>query len=239
VPAATLSASRTRIKPFIHKFEWGLHGYEHVDYSALPKDVQERHLAESREIFESFGIGRYGFRAPYGKTNRTTLELLQRAGISYDSSPAFMDPSFKAWAASDPAARSVVEAAESHYDLAVGPRPSEIDGLMRIPFTLPDDEILIDRLNFSPAQAERAWSRALEGARTEGRPFVLQLHPLRIRALRGVLDSLLDRARGAGLTLMTLGDLADRARTGAAGTDLEVMCVTGDVDAMHFRELMR
>jgi hypothetical protein len=75
-------------------------------------------------------------------------------------------------------------------------RPWMKGALVEIPVAMPDDEILVDRLQLRSGEAMgEAWTRTLELAYARGDLFTLQLHPERGEICREGLTILLDAAR--------------------------------------------
>jgi peptidoglycan-N-acetylglucosamine deacetylase len=73
--------------------ELGCHGFNHSDYTALDRASAKRDIDRSLEILRQFGPV-CSFRAPYLKFPQAYLDLLQKAGISVDSSQAKYKPSY-------------------------------------------------------------------------------------------------------------------------------------------------
>ena len=67
--------------------ELACHGWYHEDFATLPRDEQRDILARSRQaVGEAWGSEVGGFRAPYWSLGSDTLELVEEAGFTYDSS---------------------------------------------------------------------------------------------------------------------------------------------------------
>ncbi|MFL5680271.1 MAG: polysaccharide deacetylase family protein [Chloroflexota bacterium] len=67
--------------------ELACHGWYHEDFAELPRDEQRDILGRSREaVGKAWGSDVLGFRAPYWSLGPDTLELVEAAGFSYDSS---------------------------------------------------------------------------------------------------------------------------------------------------------
>lgn len=73
--------------------EAGSHGFNHNDYTTLDRADAQRDIELSLDILRQFGpVG--SFRAPYLKFPQTYLDLLEKAGLSIDSSQAKYKPSY-------------------------------------------------------------------------------------------------------------------------------------------------
>ncbi|HET7028164.1 MAG TPA: polysaccharide deacetylase [Candidatus Limnocylindrales bacterium] len=67
--------------------EIACHGWAHEDLAALPVDGQRALLEHSRDtLAEAYVRAPVGFRAPYWSLGEETLQLVEEAGFTYDSS---------------------------------------------------------------------------------------------------------------------------------------------------------
>ncbi|MBN1453550.1 MAG: polysaccharide deacetylase family protein [Anaerolineales bacterium] len=174
--------------------EFAIHGYRHVDHSGLSLDKQLNSLALSKQIISRYKINAQGFRCPYLRWNPATLTALRRQGFSYDSSQAL------AWDVLDGYETPTYRKAMDFYQaLPVGDfpsLPSLKDGLVCIPYSLPDDEALVERLRFdTPEQMSATWKAILQRAYDIGELFTLGLHPERFYLCRDALIAVLEKAR--------------------------------------------
>jgi hypothetical protein len=90
-------------------------------------------------------------------------------------------------------------------------RPHFEGKLLRIPTSIPDDEMLFDRLRITnPAEVGRIWSRVVERVYALGGVYTLNLHPERAILCQRALDLLLSCARNQPLPvwLAPLKDIA-------------------------------
>lgn len=178
--------------------EFAIHGLEHRDYSTLTLGEQEDHLQEALKIFRDADIPVCGFRGPYFGYNENTLVALQNVNLQYESDETIL------W--------DVMEdgSAEKHNNYLnkilqlYKPRksgeyrslPYTYNRLIRIPISLPDDEIILDRLNITePQKINKIWIGLLEQCYDLGELFTLQLHPERIERFANSLEGLLADAR--------------------------------------------
>jgi hypothetical protein len=124
--------------------EFAVHGYRHVDYTRLSPAEQTAHLDAARRLFQARGFPCDGFRCPYLRWSAATLGATRAAGFLYDSSQTL------AWdVAGDVAADTYRHVLAFYGAVSATDYPSLPcldNGLVRIPYCLPDDEALVDRL---------------------------------------------------------------------------------------------
>ena len=179
--------------------ELAVHGHHHSDLSLLPESEQAAEIEQAVALFRANGIPFAGFRAPYLRWNDSLLAALDAAGLWYDSSQCVL------WPVIDDGALAADqrECVQLLCDFCQ-PRPAEtfpalpfwINGLLEIPVSFPDDEMLVERLRLRDGEQMAAvWTAALEQCHARGELFVLQLHPERFPLCAGALETLLQRAR--------------------------------------------
>jgi peptidoglycan/xylan/chitin deacetylase (PgdA/CDA1 family) len=211
VTAVALQRSPDAIRAYSDLgIEFAIHGYRHVDHLELSLAEQMDQLARATQVFERAGILCRGFRGPYLHTSRETLTAVHAHGLRYDSSQAL------SWDVLDggttPAYRHALhfyEALPASAHLAL---PRLEGDLVRIPYSLPDDEALVDRLSFgSTEQMCEPWIAILRRSHELGELFVVGLHPERVYLCREPLQALLSEARqlGARLWIARLAEVAD------------------------------
>jgi hypothetical protein len=179
--------------------EFAVHGYRHVDYAQLTSDEQVASLNRACEVFAQAGLAVTGFRSPYLRRESHLNAAIGMAGLSYVSNQPIM------WDVLD--AGDFTEAMHANYQRALAfydpwhaaERPSLPrldDGLVAIPVSLPDDEILLDRLGGgSDGLVGKAWQQMLIESHQRGELFTLQLHPERIAWAADGLAATLTQAR--------------------------------------------
>lgn len=173
--------------------EAAIHGLQHVDYSALPLETQIDHVRKAAAIFQRLGITAAGFRCPYLRWNADTLAALSSLGILYDSSQGLV------W--------DVVESSEteeyqhvlrfyrSQPAREIPSLPRMAGGLVRIPYCLPDDESLVERLHLRGGAIGAAWLAMFDCIHEAGELFTLGLHPERMDVCAAGLEAVLQKAR--------------------------------------------
>lgn len=236
VTAKTLERNSWFMKDIPNQgIELAIHGYTHIDYSKVSAMEQSRSIKKSIEIFNMSGIKPSGFRGPYLQANDDTLNALKENNLLYDSSPAID------WniISEDHIGKNI-----GSYNLALklyrplnaetNFLPKSINGLIRIPVSLPDDEILIDRLKIRNKEIlTKIWLNVMEKAQRKSGVFVLQLHPERIRFTISSLERLLIEAGKRDMWVTSMKDLAIYwAKNNKFEEGQSAFCVTGDVDIM-------
>lgn len=201
-----------------------VHGFVHNDLSKLPAEVQRHQIARAVSTFTKHGIDFTGFRSPYLRYDTATLEAVEDAGFEYDSNLAFY------WQPQD----SLQDLAKAESDgLRRGLRfydpvsypadrslPRFYGRLIEIPVSLPDDEILLDRMGWAPPRIGGAWVEMAGMALARMELLTIQLHPERTGLLEGSLRSVLEFARSSGgFWITTMGEIAAWWRR---RTDLEL-----------------
>jgi hypothetical protein len=206
--------------------EFAIHGYRHVDHSQLSPQEQSTHLASAQRIFAQAGIRAQGFRSPYLRWNSDTLAALQQGGLVYDSSQGL------AWdvlnGSETPAYRHVLDfyGALSANDFPS--LPSLQDDLVRIPYNLPDDEALVERLALaSPEAGSEIWTSMLRRTYELGELFSLGLHPERIAPCHKPLTDTLAAARRLSPPVW-IARLDEIAAWWRARSEATVQVTTGD-----------
>lgn len=203
VPATVLERSPSLIRRVQRTgAEVGIHGYVHNDYRELPKDEQVTQISEAMALFRRQRVKFEGFRNPYLGWNEDSLAAFRELGFVYDSNEAVIhdviDPATLPPALADSFRRSLdlFQAIPStEYNL----RPHTEDGLLRIPTSIPDDEMLFDRLRLPSDQLGELWSEVMRRVYAAGGVYVLNLHPERGALAREALARLLATASGQPL----------------------------------------
>jgi peptidoglycan/xylan/chitin deacetylase (PgdA/CDA1 family) len=177
--------------------ELAVHGHLHTDLSLLPAAEQAAEIESAIALFRAHGIPFTGFRAPYLRWDDHLMEAIGAAGFWHDSSQCLLWPVLE----DDALTAKQNECVEILCEFCQ-PRSAEdypalpfwIGDLLEIPVSLPDDELLVERLRLTDVEQMAAiWTKALHQSHAREELFVLQLHPERFplcaRALERVLQS--------------------------------------------------
>ena len=126
--------------------EIGIHGYVHNDYRSLNKNEQYLQTQQAISVFQTIQLPYQGFRNPYLGWTEESLDIFAALGFTYESNEAII--------------HNVIDL--SHFSLVLRSgyeksmalfqaipcnaytlRPHFEGTLLRIPTSIPDDEMLI------------------------------------------------------------------------------------------------
>jgi peptidoglycan/xylan/chitin deacetylase (PgdA/CDA1 family) len=173
--------------------EFAIHGYYHQDYTMLATASQKEQMIRALFTFQENNIPVHGFRFPYLRVNHQVLGILNDMPLIYDSSFPFWWP---VALPQDQDGTQVLQKMEEQYT-PFSPAekftlPYFIGKLVELPVSLPDDDILVDRVNqLSLRDIFSFWLTILQQTMERGDLFILQLHPERFEILKPVLTDLL------------------------------------------------
>lgn len=199
IPAAVLGRHPALLTEIAsHGAEIGIHGYVHNDYRTLSDRQQYLQTEKAINIFRKIKIAFQGFRNPYLGWTEKSLEVFSQLGLTYDSNDAvFHDvidlSTFSPLLQSgfQKSLRLFQAVPCSAYTL----RPYFSDKLLRLPTSIPDDEMLFDRLRITNAQVGAVWSAIMGRVYDLGGLYILNLHPERATLCKPALQALLATSR--------------------------------------------
>jgi len=199
--------------------EFAVHGYYHVDHTALSAGEQVAQADRARARLEEAGIRASGFRAPYLRWNSDTLDAVRSSGFAYDSSQAMH------WPVAPDLENDAYRRALTFYgSMPASTRPvlPWFDGeLVRLPYCLPDDEAVVERLRLTDgARIADLWLEVFRATYERGDLLTLAVHPERIGACARGIRAVLDAARSSAPAVWTarLDDIARWWRERSATT---------------------
>ena len=179
--------------------EFAIHGYIHTDYRVVKLDEQIQHFNKAINIFDDCQIPFTGFRAPFLRINGKTPQALRSLKFLYDSSHSI------GWDVIDETKYTkgswieykrvldFYQPKKAQYHLSL---PRSMDGFIEIPVSIPDDEVIIDRLNITDVnEISRIWTSILEETYMNGELFTIQLHPERILFCEKALENVIQQAK--------------------------------------------
>jgi peptidoglycan/xylan/chitin deacetylase (PgdA/CDA1 family) len=175
--------------------EIGIHGYVHNDYRSLNDAGQHQQTQQAMAVFHDVHLPFQGFRNPYLGWTEDAVRSFAALGFGYDSNEAVvhdvvelnkLTPTIRSgWEKSLTLFQAI---APSAYAL----RPHFEGELARIPTSIPDDEMLYDRLRITDqVTLGSIWSEVLTRVFALGGIYVLNLHPERGVLCRPALTYLL------------------------------------------------
>jgi len=196
--------------------ECAIHGYTHKNFRSLDLHEQVSEIQKAKDVFADLGIPTYGFRAPYLSWNGYTNEAVEKSQLLWESNRTLIWNGFRATKVpksrkfNENAVRELYSPLDAEKNLSV-PR---LEGrIVCIPISLPDDEILVDRLGIVDSERiGQLWTEIMEQTYDQGGVFVLQLHPERFRICREAMESLLQRAAAytkPGVWITSMKDVAE------------------------------
>jgi peptidoglycan/xylan/chitin deacetylase (PgdA/CDA1 family) len=179
--------------------EIGIHGYVHNDYRALTHTQQHEQTKKAISVFQKIRMPFQGFRNPYLGWTAESVEVFTELGFTYDSNDAVIHDVIDLEQLT-PILRSGYEKSLELFQAiecsAYTLRPYFAGKLLRIPTSIPDDEMLFDRLRITSAEAlGHIWSQIMQRVYNLGGIYTLNLHPERAVLCRQALDILLAFAR--------------------------------------------
>lgn len=185
--------------------EVGIHGYAHNDFRLLSGAEQYKQTEQAISIFQRTNTPFQGFRNPYLGWTEESLEVFRALQFTYESNEAVLH---------DVVDRDSLPALlRAGYEKslllfqalpcnAYTLRPHFEDSLVRIPTSIPDDEMLFDRLRITnPEEIGRIWSRIVGRVYELGGVYTLNLHPERAIPCKPALDMLLSYAQSQPLPI--------------------------------------
>lgn len=195
--------------------EFAIHGLTHTNYAQLSFDNQLDHISTAMQIFHSQGIKFSGFRCPYLSSNAATILAVKELGFKWESSDVV------SWDVLDLAQygpyrreaykkiTGIYNAKDARFERSL---PRMIDELVEIPVSIPDDEILVDRLGVKDRSAVASiWLDVLRKSYERGELFTMQLHHERMGFCGGALARVLSEACSLNppIWIAQLNDIAD------------------------------
>jgi len=175
--------------------ELAVHGYKHVDYTLLRSDVVRTHFQNAVKIFQQYNIDYSGYRFPYLRRTDEKISLLGTAGFKWDSSEVI------SWNSLNPqvfgkrrwtAYQKILETYQAVDADKYSTLPHIRNGIVEIPVSVPDDDILIERLGLKNTESiAKIWERMVHRVHENGELLVLQVHPERFLWYKNALEKVL------------------------------------------------
>jgi peptidoglycan/xylan/chitin deacetylase (PgdA/CDA1 family) len=203
IPAVVLGRHPTLLTEIAsYGAEIGIHGYVHNDYRTLSRQEQYIQTEKAIKVFRKKNMEFQGFRNPYLGWTEESLEVFSQLGFTYDSNDAVFHDVVDLNEFS-PLLQSGFQKSLKLFQAipcsAYALRPYFAGQILRIPTSIPDDEMLFDRLRISNAQVGDIWSRVMRRVYDLGGIYTLNLHPERATLCKPALQALLATSREQAL----------------------------------------
>lgn len=194
--------------------EFAVHGHRHINHAKLSYHDLMMDLEEVIRVFKKNNDFWGGFRFPYLKYGKNSMAALKAAGFKWDSSQSVLwevldDKEFNGYR------RQCYQNMLDQYDYKVASScislPRFYDGLLEVPVSLPDDDLL-ERIGLKDNKlAGKIWCDILRESHSRGEIFTLQLHPERIYMFKDSLESVIQNAKKLypGVWISSLGNVYD------------------------------
>src|SRR5437764_10436214 len=216
IPAVVLRRHPALLTEIAHcGAEIGIHGYTHNDYRTLSKNEQLEQTKQATLVFQKTQIPYEGFRNPYLGWTEDSIDTFASLNFTYDSNEAILHDVIDLSCLSQ-LLRSGYEKSLALFQAmpcnAYTLRPHFEVKLLRIPTSIPDDEMLFDRLRITdPKEVGGIWSKVMQRIYDLEGLYTLNLHPERGILCKQALDILLSYARSQPLPvwLVRLQDVAE------------------------------
>ena len=194
--------------------EIGVHGYVHNDYRTLSESEQYKQTEKATAIFEHLQLPYQGFRNPYLGWTYESLRVYAALNFTYESNEAVLHDVVDLSKFS-PILRSGFDKSLALFQATpcstYALRPHFESELLRIPTSIPDDEMLFDRLRITnPLEVGHIWSEVMQRVYDRGGLYTLNLHPERGVLCKEALETLLSYSRSRPLPVWVarIGDVA-------------------------------
>ena len=178
--------------------EFAIHGYRHMDYTQLEAAIVRSHLEKAIRVFKENRIQYHGFRFPFLRRNPESTKVVSEFDFSWESSEVISWPIPVSPAVDHVRLRDVQKLLHSYHVKSseeLASLPCSFHGCLEIPVSIPDDDLLIERLNAEESCIRTIWFSMLESTVERKEILVLQLHPERFFAFRSVLRDVIYRAQ--------------------------------------------
>ena len=175
--------------------EIGTHGYVHNDYRALSDAGQHQQTRAALAVFQEVDLPPQGFRNPYLGWTEDAVRSFAALGFRYDSNEAIIHDVVNLEQLTPTPRIGFLKSLslfQSILPSAYTLRPHFEGELVRIPTSIPDDEMLYDRLRITDqVELGDLWCEVMSGVYDLSGIYTLNFHPERGVLCKRALDRLL------------------------------------------------
>ena len=195
--------------------EFAIHGYNHIDYTQLTPEELSEQIDKAVKIFQEHNIPFSGFRSPYLRWDKKSLNVIDSPFFKWDSSYTILWDVLKNIRIKEKNWRNyqtVLSQYQYRNSDSYVSLPRFRNNILEIPVSLPDDDLLFDRFGVKEEKIlTQIWGEILKQTHSRGELFTLQLHPERISFYKETLKSLIRTANNSNpkIWLTSLGDIAE------------------------------
>lgn len=130
--------------------EFACHGLVHTDYSAFTREQQTEHFNKARSLFRKHELPVYGFRSPFLRWNENTAKALQDANYQWSSNQVCSWDTVGTVKYNGDSWKKRLSKLQRFYgslsSTGILSLPIQMGEFLDIPVSIPDDELLVDRL---------------------------------------------------------------------------------------------
>lgn len=207
-PSSLLGKGRATVD-FLKAFDVAIHGMDHIDYKRMNPRRVENDVQQAISDFELCSLNPMGFRAPYLRWSTDLIKVLAKSSLIYDSSNSVFWDIAGDDISSQGGVRKLLSFYSSENESETPSLPRLEAGVVRIPVSLPDDEILLERWRMNrPSDMLACWHRMLMESYGKSELLVLQIHPERFDKCKLALGRLLNEIKKRNVWIATLSDVA-------------------------------
>jgi len=164
--------------------------------------VQADEITRGLKKLEDHGIPVSGFRAPFLRFNEETAKAVVDSGLFWSSHSVMLFQNNPCCQKINECsnAKNLLEGFYTREPYEKQPSlPMWKNEVLEIPVSLPDDELMVDRLGMRrPDKITRVWLDMLSESNEQGELFNLIFHPERFDCVAKPLDALLEKAVSLG-----------------------------------------
>ncbi len=171
-----------------------IHGYRHLDYTLLDVSVVRAHYQEAINIFKENCIKFTGYRFPYLRRDNERIDLLADYNVQWDSSEVIAWPLINKENLTEiqwEAFQKILTTYEPKWIDETVSLPYFRENILEIPVSIPDDDILIERIKLSTEAISDIWQQMVKQTSQLNEMVILQLHPERYHCFSRPLQDVL------------------------------------------------